>query len=72
MPMAKHMTEKKRGKPADETPVRAVRLSDALIAKIDEWAAGRTGYGTRSDAIRDLIEAGLAAAPAPRRTPRRK
>jgi metal-responsive CopG/Arc/MetJ family transcriptional regulator len=65
--MAKHVAQKRRARSADETPVRAVRLSDALIEKIDAWAAGRTGYGTRSDAIRDLIEHGLAAAPAPRK-----
>jgi metal-responsive CopG/Arc/MetJ family transcriptional regulator len=59
------MAQKKRGQP--ETPVRAVRLSDALVKKIDAWAATRTGYGTRSDAIRDLIERGLAAATAPRK-----
>jgi len=59
--MAKHVTQKRRARPADETPVRAVRLSDALIEKIDAWAAEGRGYGTRSDAIRELIERGLVA-----------
>jgi metal-responsive CopG/Arc/MetJ family transcriptional regulator len=66
--MAKYVIAKKRGRAAtDETPVRAVRLSDALIEKIDAWwAVAGNGYGTRSDAIRELIERGLEA-PAPRR-----
>jgi Arc/MetJ-type ribon-helix-helix transcriptional regulator len=65
--MAKYVAQKRRARPADETPVRAVRLSDEIIAKIDDWwtAAGK-GYGTRSDAIRELIERGLAS-PAPRK-----
>ena len=66
--MAKYVAQKRRARSADETPVRAVRLSDEIIAKIDDWwAAEGRGYGTRSDAIRELIERGLAAAPAPRK-----
>ena len=68
--MAKYVTVKKRGRAAtDETPVRAVRLSDALIEKIDAWAAEGRGYGTRSDAIRELIERGLAAPRKPKAKP---
>ena len=64
--MAKSVAQKRRARPADETPVRTVRLSDALIEKIDAWAAEARGYRTRSDAIRELVERGLAS-PAPRK-----
>jgi hypothetical protein len=49
------------GRPASGSdPVRAVRLSDALIAEVDRWALKELGSGTpRSEAIRELIEAGL-------------
>jgi Arc/MetJ-type ribon-helix-helix transcriptional regulator len=52
---------KKLGRPATGVdPVRGIRLSDALIARIDRWwADAGKGYGTRSDAIRELIERGL-------------
>lgn len=48
-------------KPTGKTPVIALRLSPALTAKLDAWAA-RKGY-SRSDAIRAMIENGLAHPP---------
>jgi len=44
------------------TTVSAVRLSQRLTAAIDSWA--ETHHLNRSDAIRQLVELGLNAAPA--------
>jgi hypothetical protein len=54
---------KKRGRPATgRDPVSAIRLSPELIATIDKWAA-RNDASSRSEAIRRLVEIGLAEAP---------
>jgi Arc/MetJ-type ribon-helix-helix transcriptional regulator len=54
---------KKRGRPATgRDPVSAIRLSPDLIATIDKWAA-RNDVSSRSEAIRRLVEVGLAEAP---------
>jgi len=52
---------KKRGRPATgNNPAVVVRFSPPVIATIDEWAA-KVGEGiTRSEAIRRLVELGLA------------
>jgi hypothetical protein len=47
---------------AGRTTVSAVRLSQNLTAAIDAWA--ETHHLNRSDAIRQLVELGLRAAPA--------
>jgi hypothetical protein len=44
------------------TTVSAVRFSQSLTAAIDGWAEAR--HISRSDAIRQLVELGLKAAPA--------
>jgi len=40
-------------------PVRTVRISDALMARIDSWANWQDDQPVRSEAIRRLIELGL-------------
>jgi hypothetical protein len=51
---------KKRGRPATGTdPLISTRVPPQIIAAIDDWAT-RTG-STRSEAIRRLVEIGLAA-----------
>jgi Arc/MetJ-type ribon-helix-helix transcriptional regulator len=53
---------KPRGRPtADRNPVCAVRLPGELTAAIDRWAV-REKVGSRSEAIRHLVELGLASA----------
>jgi hypothetical protein len=50
---------KKRGRPATgKDPLLTVRAPEELIAAIDAWAA-KEGLA-RSEAVRQLIEAGLA------------
>jgi Ribbon-helix-helix protein, copG family len=45
-------------RPGGRDPVIAVRLPRELLAQVDEWADGIGA--NRSDAIRRLLEAGLA------------
>jgi len=54
------VNQKKRGRPATgRDPVSAVRLSPELTAAVDKW--GEDHDATRSEAIRRLVEIGLAA-----------
>jgi len=46
--------------------VRTVRLSDDIIDRIAKWAARQDDKPERSEAIRRLLERGLAP-PAPRK-----
>ena len=46
-------------RPSD--PVRGVRLSDELVARVDRWATIQKA--SRSEAIRRLVEMGLSHAP---------
>jgi predicted DNA-binding protein len=56
----KVILKRKPGRPATgNDPVRAIRLSDEFIAKVDAWAS--KNETTRSDAIRRLVELGLKA-----------
>jgi hypothetical protein len=53
---------KKRGRPATgNDPVRAMRLSDDFMAKVDAFAAQQDDKPGRSEAIRRLVELGLRA-----------
>jgi hypothetical protein len=62
---------RKRGRPATgRDPVSAIRLSPDLIATIDKWAA-RNDVSSRSEAIRRLVEVGLAQAPPMKRRTRK-
>lgn len=61
----KNVVQKKRGRPATgQDPITALRLSADLREKVDAWAGKQGDKLGRSKAIRQLIEMGLAAAPA--------
>ncbi len=50
------------GRPATgNDPARTIRLSDDFLAKVDEWASQQDDEPARSEAIRRLVEIGLAA-----------
>jgi hypothetical protein len=74
----KVILKKKPGRPATgNDPVRAIRLSDEFLAKVDSWAARQPNEPGRSEAIRRLVELGLtikikAKQPAPARAARAK
>jgi hypothetical protein len=60
------MRAKKRGRPAtgQGVPVH-VRFQKPLMRAVDEWLDSHPAAQTRADAIRRLVEAGLATADAP-------
>lgn len=59
----------KGGRPATgRDPVRAIRLSDEFLAKVDLWLRKQGDRPSRSEAIRRLVEAGLAATPSRQRS----
>jgi Arc/MetJ-type ribon-helix-helix transcriptional regulator len=62
---------KKRGRPATgRDPFIGIRLPREMITQIDEWSK-RSGTETRSEAIRRLVELGLAGfQPTPRPSPK--
>ncbi|HEY7245282.1 MAG TPA: ribbon-helix-helix domain-containing protein [Xanthobacteraceae bacterium] len=68
MKPSKPVAENERGRPpTGQDPVSAIRLPHKLTAAIDTWAA-QNGVTSRSDAIRRLLELGLAASrPLPQR-----
>jgi hypothetical protein len=52
----------KGGRPSTgRDPVRAIRLSDEFMARVDAWAAKQDDEPSRSEAIRRLVEIGLKA-----------
>jgi Arc/MetJ-type ribon-helix-helix transcriptional regulator len=54
-------TKKKRGRPATgRDPVTAIRLPEDLRVRVEAWAAKLGDAPSRSEAIRRLIEIGLA------------
>jgi Arc/MetJ-type ribon-helix-helix transcriptional regulator len=54
--------KRERGRPATgHDPARSVRLSDEIIERIEKWAARQGDKPERSEAIRRLLERGLAA-----------
>jgi hypothetical protein len=58
------VTHKKRGRGRPATghdPARSVRLSDEIIKRIEKWGADQEDKPPRSEAIRRLVELGLAA-----------
>jgi hypothetical protein len=56
-------TKKKRGRPATgRDPVTAIRLPEDLRVRVEAWAAGLGDTPSRSEAIRRLVEIGLASA----------
>jgi hypothetical protein len=62
MKSSKSLKRKKRGRPATgQDPVSAIRLPPKLTGSIDKWAT-LNGAASRSQAIRRLVELGLASA----------
>jgi hypothetical protein len=60
---SKSVVRKKRGRPATgQDPVTAIRLSSELRKNVDAWAAIQIDDPGRSEAIRRLVELGLASA----------
>src|SRR5262245_15078148 len=58
---------KKRGRPASgKDPVTAIRLAEEMRTRLDDWCRKQDDLPSRSEAIRRLVELGLAAS-APRR-----
>lgn len=54
--------KKKRGRPATgRDPVTAIRLPDDLRVRVEAWATKQGDTPSRSEAIRRLIEMGLAS-----------
>jgi hypothetical protein len=59
-PSNKVIPKRRPGRPATgNDAVRAIRLSDEFIAKVDQWAAKQDDAPGRSEAIRRLVEIGL-------------
>ena len=57
------MVPKRRGRPATgKDPVTAIRLSDDLRGRVVSWARRQADKPGRSEAIRRLLEMGLASA----------
>jgi hypothetical protein len=47
-------------KPTGVDPARTIRLSDEFIATVDAWAGRQDDTPSRSEAVRRLVEIGLA------------
>jgi hypothetical protein len=63
------MRKKKRGRPATgRDPVTAIRLPEDLRVRVEAWANKLRDTPSRSEAIRRLIEIGLASALAAKHT----
>ena len=58
---AKPIEDKKHRAPREQEPFSAIRLASKLTAAIDKWGEAN-GVTSRSEAIRRLLELGLAAA----------
>jgi hypothetical protein len=65
--MAKLKKNPKRGRPVGsgkgQDPVSAIRLSSKFRAAVDTWASAQDDKPSRSEAIRRLVEKGLASKP---------
>jgi Arc/MetJ-type ribon-helix-helix transcriptional regulator len=70
MPKSMQPEAKRRGRPpTGRDPFIGIRLPAAMIAAIDRWAA-REVAGSRSEAIRRLVEQALTPRPQQRAKPR--
>jgi len=62
MPKLRTGPKKKRGRPATgRDPVTAIRLPEDLRVRVEAWAAIQNDKPSRSEAIRRLVEMGLAS-----------
>lgn len=67
----KNGTKKTRGRPATGTGVQiGTRWPEDTVAAIERWAAAQDDKPGRSEAIRRLVELGLAKKPAAKSSPR--
>jgi metal-responsive CopG/Arc/MetJ family transcriptional regulator len=67
MPPSIPVEQKRRGRPATgQLPAIGVRLPAELIERVDDWATKNNSGLTRSEAVRRLLEFGLASAPKPK------
>jgi hypothetical protein len=70
-PSKKNVVRKRPGRPATgQDPVTAIRLSKDLRANVDAWARTQDDKPGRSEAIRRLVEIGLAVPARSDRAPR--
>lgn len=53
-------TKKPKGRPPVDTEAVNVRMDRTVLEAIDEWRRRQTDLPTRPEAIRRLVEAGLA------------
>jgi Arc/MetJ-type ribon-helix-helix transcriptional regulator len=61
--LVRAIRKKKRGRPATgRDPVTAIRLPEDLRVRVEAWAAKLDDTPSRSEAIRRLVEMGLASA----------
>jgi metal-responsive CopG/Arc/MetJ family transcriptional regulator len=61
MPSIPDNQKRKRGRPqTGVTPLVGVRLPNATIERLDQWAK-RNGFESRAEAIRYFIEIGMKA-----------
>lgn len=70
--MSKSITvhQKSRGRPATgRDPAVTIRLPEAVLASVEHWAMSQQDQPPRSQAIRRLVEIGLAKSP-PSKRPR--
>src|SRR6476619_6041652 len=59
----KHVVRKQRGRPATgQDPVTAIRLSSEMRENVNAWSARQSDEPGSSEAIRRLVELGLASA----------
>jgi hypothetical protein len=74
--LQKKRSQENRGRPVTRAGaydrVTAIRLSPEFRQIIDEWAAAQEDKPPRSEAIRRLVELGLAAAAKPKRASRKQ
>jgi len=60
--LVRAIRKKKRGRPATgRDPVTAIRLPEDLRVRVEAWAAKLNDTPSRSEAIRRLVEMGLAS-----------
>ncbi len=54
--------KKRRAPAAGEGPLIGLRLEPGALARVDRWAASQKDHPSRSEAVRRLVELGLAIA----------
>lgn len=57
------MVKAAKSPPVPKNALKAVRMSDELVARIDEWRRQQPDIPTQGEAIRRLVELGLSVKP---------